>query len=318
MALPAYKSPRFLYNGHLQTIWPTLFRVIKPPRYRRERLTTEDDDFLDLDWLQSGYKRLAVVSHGLEGDSTRHYVIGMARAMAAHGWDVLAWNFRGCGGEINRQPKFTHNGATGDLDAVLRHALENHDYESMVLIGFSMGGNLSLLYLGRVADKLPQKIRAAVCYSVPCDLESASERLAEPSNAIYMKRFMKLMGRKVARQAVNYPELFPHDNYHQLKTFHDFDGRYTAPLHGFRNARHYWAESSCKAYLHAIHVPVWIVNARNDPFLPSACYPDTMDHGNPLVTLVAPEQGGHCGFPVFSRSGLYWSESFAVGLLRSC
>lgn len=317
MNIPTYKRPWFLFNGHFETIWPSLFRMVPKPAYRRERLATDDDDFIDLDWLQSGNSRLVVISHGLEGDSCRHYVAGMANAFHGSNWDVLAWNFRGCSGEINRQPRFTHNGSTDDLHAVVSHALASHDYQVVVLVGFSMGGNLSLVYLGRDADRVPNRVKAAVCLSVPCDLAAASARLAERSNLIYMKRFMRLMGHKVRLQAVQYPELFPCEDYAELKTFHDFDGRYTAPLHGFRDAAHYWEECSSLQYLQYVKIPVWIINARNDPFLPASCFPDASLHGNPHVTLVAPEHGGHCGFASSFGEPCYWSESTAVSLLSA-
>lgn len=315
MNLPPFNRPWYLCNGHLETIWPSLFRSLDLPAYRRELITTRDADFLTLDWLQQGHGRLAVVSHGLEGDSHRHYVVGMALALAAHGWDVLAWNFRGCGGEINRQPRFTHNGATDDLDAVVRHALKGHAYRTVSLVGFSMGGNLSLVYLGRDADQVPREIKAAVCFSVPCDLAAAARRLAEPGNLIYMRRFMRMMGSKVYQQAQRFPELFPCADYRKLRSFEDFDGRYTAPLHGFRSARDYWSQCSSNRYLGAVRLPTWIINARNDPFLPAACFPDATCHGNPLVTLVTPEHGGHCGFAATGNGGLYWSEAAAVRLL---
>lgn len=314
MGLPPYKRPWYLFNAHLETIWPSLFRRVEQPSYRRERITTTDDDFLDLDWLQLGHSRLAIISHGLEGDSRRHYVAGMANALAANDWDVLAWNFRGCGGEVNRQPRFTHNGATDDLDAVVRHALKEGTYETVSLVGFSMGANLSLVYLGRDPDRVPDAIKAAVCFSVPCDLAAASSRLAETRNAVYMWRFLRLMEHKVRLQAENFPELFPCDDYHRLKTFSDFDGRYTAPLHGFRNAQHYWEECSANRYLGDIRLPVWIVNARNDSFLPASCYPEFSHHGNTHVTLIMPEHGGHCGFSSVNKR-FYWSEHVAVQLL---
>ena len=165
MSLPAYKRPWYLFNAHLETIWPALLRRVPRPAYRRQRIFTADDDFLDLDWLQAGHKRLLSISHGLEGDSCRHYVTGMANAVHKSAWDVLAWNFRGCGGEINRQPRFTHNGATDDLDTVLTHALACGGYETVVLVGFSMGGNLSLLYLGREAENVPVEVKASICFS---------------------------------------------------------------------------------------------------------------------------------------------------------
>jgi predicted alpha/beta-fold hydrolase len=317
MNLPPIYHPWYLCNGHFETIWPSLFRRLELPAYRREQITTADDDFLDLDWLQQGHRRLAIISHGLEGDSRRHYVAGMVRALATHGWDVLAWNFRGCGGKINRQPRFTHNGATDDLDAVVRHALARYTYRTISLVGFSMGGNLTLVYLGREADRVPCEVKAAICFSVPCDLAAASQRLAEAGNLIYMRRFMSQMGSKVQQQAKQFPALFPCEDYHKLKNFEDFDGRYTAPLHGFRNALDYWHQCSSNRYLGAIRLPTWIINARNDPFLTAACFPDFTFHRNPLVSLVAPEHGGHCGFLATGNSRLYWSEDVSVRLLSA-
>lgn len=319
MITPRYRRPWFLPNAHLETIWPSLFRKLETPAYVREEIKTSDDDFLLLDWLRNDHECLAIVSHGLEGDSHRHYVVGMVHALGQSGWDVLAWNFRGCGGRINRQPRFTHNGATEDLDAVVRHAIDKYSYKSIVLVGFSMGGNLSLVYLGRDAERVPDEVKAAVCLSVPCDLEAASHKLAEKGNAIYMKRFMRMMGEKVRWQSETFPEHFPCDDYQFLKTFADFDGRYTAPLHGFRDAEHYWQECSCNRYLGNIKRPVWVVNAANDPFLAPSCYPDPHDHKNRLVKLVKPVHGGHCGFA--SSRGPYWSELLSAKLLfpfRGC
>jgi len=315
MTLPTYKRPWYLFHAHLETIWPALLRRVPRQPYRRERIQTDDDDFLDLDWLQAGHKRLVIISHGLEGDTSRHYVTGMAKAVHEAGFDVLAWNFRGCGGQINRQPRFTHNGATEDLDTVISHALGAGNYNSVALVGFSMGGNLTLMYLGREADKVPDEVKAAVCFSVPCDLAAASSRLAESSNTIYMKRFMRLMGQKVRLQAENFPAEFPCDDYHRLKTFADFDSRYTAPLHGFRDVHHYWQSCSSSQYLDQIRVPAWIVNARNDPFLSLSCFPDVTIHTNPLVTLISPQDGGHCGFSSGGKDQVYWSERLAVYLL---
>jgi predicted alpha/beta-fold hydrolase len=178
-----------------------------------------------------------------------------------------------------------------------------------------MGGNLSLVYLGREPERVPAAVRAAVCFSVPCDLAGAAQRLAEAGNALYMRRFLRLMGHKVRQHARRFPEQFPCSGYRKLRTFRDFDDRYTAPLHGFRDARHYWAECSSSRYLEAIRRPAWIVNARNDPFLTASCFPERRRHGNRLVTLVTPRNGGHCGFSCAHGRGVAWSESAAVRLL---
>ncbi|HKL26265.1 MAG TPA: alpha/beta fold hydrolase [Desulfuromonadales bacterium] len=307
-----YRRPLPLCNAHLETICPALLRRPPQPAYRRERISTLDDDFLDLDWIRNGHGRLAIISHGLEGDSRRGYMIGMANALCRREWDVLAWNFRGCSGEINRQPRFTHNGSTDDLDRVVRHAVDS-GYRRIVLVGFSMGGNLSLVYLGRGPENVPAAVKAAVVFSVPCDLAAGAEQLALPANRLYMHRFLRLMKRKVRMQALNFPDLFSIEGYGRLQTFHDFDGRYTAPLHGFRDAHDYWTQSSSLRYLPDIRLPVWIVNAANDPFLAESCFPHT---DNPQVSLLTPEHGGHCGFTRFGHGGEFWSEQVAAELLN--
>lgn len=307
-----YSRPFWLFNAHLETIWPSLMRRPPRPAYQRERIATADNDFLDLDWIRQNRDRLVVISHGLEGDSQRAYVAGMANAFNAKGWDVLAWNFRGCSGTINQQPRFTHNGATEDLHAVVTHALTKGCYQTVALVGFSMGGNLSLVYLGREAEQVPEEVRGAVLFSVPCDLEGAADRLAEPANRLYMRRFLRLMGAKVSAQARRFPELFPTDGYRELNSFHEFDARYTAPLHGFADARDYWTQCSSLRYLEAIRKPAWIINALNDPFLSPGCFPQSK---NPRVRLVTPRHGGHCGFTSAGHSGLFWSENMAPELL---
>src|SRR6266516_1916044 len=184
-----YRCSRLLSNGHLQTLMPSLLRRVSLSAYRRERIETPDGDFLDLDWAKNGSQRLAVLAHGLEGDSKRHYMLGMVNALTKRGWDAVAWNARGCRGEPKRVLRFTHSGATEDLDTVISHIMSNYDYSEMALIGFSLGGNLTLKYVGERGSLLNSRIRAAVVFSVPCDLESGSAQLAKPMNQLYMRRF---------------------------------------------------------------------------------------------------------------------------------
>ena len=240
----------------------------------------------------------------------------MVHALMAESWDVLAWNFRGCGGEINRRPRFTHNGATDDLHSVVQHAIATGRYERIVLVGFSMGGNLTLVYLGRDREKVSSLVSSAVVLSVPCDLASAADRLAHFENRLYMQRFLRLMGRKVRAQAARYPDKFNLDGYARMSTFRDFDDRYTAPLHGFRSADHYWQECSGRKYIERIRVPTTIINAQNDSFLTPECFPYRSVDANPAVSLIVTASGGHCGFPRFSPLASYWSEEVTTLLLR--
>lgn len=309
-----YKAPLFFRNGHIHSIYPTLFRSVGNVVYQRQRINTPDDDFLDLDWSAAGSDTLAIISHGLEGDSHRAYVKGMVRAMNQDGIDALAWNFRGCSGEPNRQLRLYHNGAIDDLHTVVSHAAQI--YEKIFLVGFSMGGNMSLLYLGKQAQMIPAAIKGCVVFSVPCDLTDASVALERKSNIIYMQRFLNLLHEKIKMKQAAFPQDVDDHNYHQLKTFKDFDGRYTAPLHGFESAEDYWQKCSCRPWLKQIKVPSLIVNSQDDPFLAGGCYPVEECTDNPHTTLEVTRHGGHVGFVAQNRTGRYWSEEKAVKFVK--
>ncbi|MES2731758.1 MAG: alpha/beta fold hydrolase [Bacteroidota bacterium] len=320
-----HTPPFYLFNAHLQTIIPSLLRKVKGVNYRRERIQTPDGDFLDLDWsstksLANTDKRspkLAILSHGLEGDSSRPYILGMVRELNAQGWDALAWNFRGCSGETNHQLRFYHSGATDDLGLLVTHALQSGQYTSIALIGFSLGGNLTLKYLGEKAKTLPHEIKRAVVFSVPLDLQACSTKLSEPGNVIYHRRFLKSLRQKIAIKVVNMPERLSLEAYQHVKTLQDFDEYYTAPLHGFLGAVDYYHRCSAKNFLSTIAIPTLIVNAQNDPFLPAECYAEDLVKDLPEVFLEIPEKGGHCGFFSKTLHGTYWSEERALQFISA-
>ena len=311
-----YKPPWMFRNGHLQTLYPGLFRSVKGVVFERRRITTPDGDFLDLDWSRVGSRRLAVISHGLEGHSRRPYMLGMARALNDDHIDVLAWNYRGCGGEPNRLVRMYHNGVTDDLHRVVAYGLETGGYHTVYLIGFSLGGNLTLLYLGRQAEPVPQQVRAAITFSVPCDLTDASRQMEKRANAIYMRQFLISLHQKIKAKQHRYPGILDDAGFSRIKTFQQFDDRYTAPLHGFRDAQDYWTRCSSRPWLAGIEVPALIVNALDDPFLTGGCYPLQECALNPRVTLETPRHGGHVGFVDFRADGRYWSEQRALAFIR--
>ena len=310
-----YNPPLLLRGAHSSTIYPSLFRKIDSFCYQRERIDTFDGDFLDLDWACIGSSRLVIISHGLEGSSHRAYVTGMARAMNRAGFDVLAWNFRSCSGEPNRLLRSYHNGVTEDLAWVIRHAEETARYQAIDLIGFSLGGNLTLNYLGR--EVVAASVRKAVVFSVPCDLKGSAIMLSKPSNIIYMKRFLRELHQKIRAKMEMMPHLINDDGYDKIKDFKTFDDRYTAPIHGFRDAEDYWHQCSSKPILNEIAISTLIVNAANDPFLSSACYPVNQAEQSRYLTLEIPKHGGHVGFSEKNREDLYWSEKRAVQWLTN-
>jgi uncharacterized protein len=305
--METYTAPITLFNRHIETIYPALFRKVTVKEYESERVATADNDFLDLFWLKQNSKSLVLLSHGLEGNAHRAYIKGMAKAFYDHGFDTLSWNYRGCGDEINRQLRFYHSGATDDLGTVIDHALPQ--YENIFLVGFSLGGNLTLKYLGEKGGGIHPKIKKAVAFSVPMDLHSSCLAISKWSNRVYALRFLKSLQLKIRQKAVVFPELQT-DPLEKINTLIDFDDQYTAPIHGFKNAIDYYRKCSSIYFLPAIKIPALIVNAKNDPFLGKECFPDLHDHS--FIKFEKPAQGGHVGFALFNGNGVYWSELRAL------
>jgi hypothetical protein len=309
-----FDPPFVLRNGHVQTILAAFLRRRSRLTFERERLELEDGDFLDLDWLRTRSPKVAILSHGLEGCSTNGYIRGMAASLSAAGWDALAWNFRSCGSEPNRLLRFYHSGETTDLARVIACAAQR--YSRIALIGFSLGGNLTLKYLGE-APPHPAVI-AGIGISAPVDLAASARQLdRRPGNRIYLRRFLKTLVAKVEAKAVHFPEQLDATGARTLRSFQEFDDRYTAPLHGFRDAADYWAQSSARQYLSGITVPALLLNARNDPFLAPECFPAAAAETNPHFFFEAPASGGHVGFLDFAHGVQPWSERRVVQFLSA-
>ncbi|MCR9142822.1 MAG: alpha/beta fold hydrolase [bacterium] len=319
-----YAAPPMLRGKHLATILPSIFRSVPDAPYRRERMELDDGDFLDLDRVQitPDNHRLIILSHGLEGDSRGKYILGMVRAFTGAGWDALAWNFRGCSGEDNRLLRTYHGGASDDLARVVERALLYGQYSEIVLCGFSMGGNITLKYLGEQSTKIDKRIRAAVAFSVPCHFADCSQVLAHKSNRVYMWKFLKTLREKVRTKKARFPDEVDDTDLHLIKDFLGFDERFTAPTNGFRDAMDYWTSVSSRQFLNAIRVPALLVNAQNDPFLAPTCFPYDEARESPWLHFEAPEHGGHVGFAHFKNGtsrgkGLYWSEQRALAFVES-
>jgi len=311
----SYKSPLWLPEGHSQTMVPALFRKVPQVTCIKERLELPDGDFLDLGWSGKNGRRLAILSHGLEASAETEYVQGMAAALMRHGWDVLAWTFRGCGKEPNRLVQMYHSGSTGDLDAIVQHALTTHSATKVDLIGFSLGGNLTLKYLGERKFPLSPRLHRAMAISVPCDLGSSSHKLARLSNKLYMERFMIRMRAKIRMKKRMFPGEIDCTGLGGMRTFQEFDDRFTAPLHGFRDAADYWEKNSCKPFLGGIRLPTLLFTAANDPFLGPECFPWEEAESSAFLHLEVPQTGGHVGFSPMPGCGDYGSEVRAIQFL---
>lgn len=300
-------------------MYPTLLRPMPKARPQRERIDTEDGDFLDIDWhfLDQNRRapRLAVISHGLEGNSRKKYMLGMAAHLNTNGWDVICLNFRGCSGEINRLPRLYHSGVTDDLHKVLCHGLKSGNYTQAALIGFSMGGNQTLKYLGENPEKVPGQVSHAVVFSVPVLLADSGVVMNHWSNRIYMEYFMRGLRRKIRIKAAMFPEIYNTRGLNRMKTFTPFDDKYTGPVHGFKDAADYYQRCSAKNFLGDIKVPTLLVQAADDPFLPPSCYPFEDARKNHKLFLEVPQYGGHVGFVGEVGKTSFWMEERAARFL---
>lgn len=333
IAPSTYRPPMRLWNGHLQTIVPALFRTVDVT-YTRERIDTPDNDFLDLDWAYGSDERhpersslvrsgastspapLVILSHGLEGSSKSAYLAGMVQHLTQNGFDCLAWHYRSCSGVLNRQQRFYHIGETGDLHLVLQRALAK-SYRTIYLMGFSAGGNVTLKYLGEQGNNLYPAVKRAVVFSVPLDLMGSARRLERWDSRIYNRRFNRTLKRKVMEKAAQMPGIFPEAAVQRARSIREFDDLFTAPQNGFRDVTDYYTRSSSLQFLPRITIPTLIVNAKNDPFLSPECFPETLAQELTSVFMEFPAAGGHCGFTDRrgDLNGIYWSEKRAAAFL---
>jgi predicted alpha/beta-fold hydrolase len=242
---PDYTAPFWLPGGDAQTMGLRIACFIPSLPFILEQVELEDGDFILVDWLfasgkkDAPSKKLAVLSHGLEGDSTKSYMRAMALALARRGWNIAGRNFRGCGGLMNRLPRTYHSGDVDDLAAVISLG-KSRGYVSFGLVRFSMGGNQVLKYLGERADTIPPSVIAGAAVSVPCDLTGCSRVLGKPRNKMYMEYFFRTLRGKMREKHGTYPALFPLEGLDAITTFKKFDDRYTAPIGGFENVEDYW------------------------------------------------------------------------------
>jgi predicted alpha/beta-fold hydrolase len=323
-----YAAPFWLPGGNLQTIWPALYskRVLgQHPAYRRERWTSPDQDFIDVDWLESAPtprgrsvrqttqpQTLLVMFHGLEGTSRSHY--SEAFADYAH-FSEMAFaipHFRGCSGELNLGPRAYHSGDFEEVDWILKRFRQVHS-GPIVAAGISLGGNALLRWAEEAGSMAAHTVSAVASISSPVDLAASGYAIGRGFNRrVYTRMFLNSMKPKALRKLQQHPGLFDRAALEAARDLYEFDNVFTAPLHGFKNTDDYWQRGSAKPHLHRICIPALVVNARNDPFVPSSCLPKQTEVGQ-CVTLWQPAHGGHVGFAQGRLPGHVRTMPEAVG-----
>jgi predicted alpha/beta-fold hydrolase len=313
----SYQAKFPFSNAHFNTIFRTIFTNLQID-YNRERLELKDGDFIDLDFSRVQSNTLAILLHGLEGSSNSKYILALAKKLNAHHIDVLSVNFRGCSGVSNRLPQTYHSGKSEDLKLVIDAVIKNHTYDKIAIVGYSMGGNITMKYLGEQGIALSEKICCAFAISAPCDLAGSSNELSKSRNVLYMNRFLKTLKLKTLEKLSQFPEIdIDKIKLLKIKDFKDFDTLFTAPMNGFSSAEDYWEKASSFPYLKNIGIPTLLLNALDDTFLSDSCYPYEIAKNHKFLHLETPKHGGHVGFNQYQiGKNNTWLEDHILGFIK--
>jgi predicted alpha/beta-fold hydrolase len=305
-AFASHRAPWWLPGGHLQTIWPSLFSratVGEAPRFNRERWTTPDEDFIDVDFLvdsldagaEAADRPLLVLFHGLEGSSNSGYAKAFACLAREQGWSYAVPHFRGCSGELNLAPRAYHSGDYEEVEWILQRLAERRG-GPVLAVGISLGGNMLLRWAEEAGASATKKALAVAAVCSPIDMAAGGRAIGSGfSRHTYTRMFLGTMKPKALAKLRQHPGLFDEDRLRAARTLYEFDNVFTAPVHGFRDTDDYWTRSSAKPRLSDIRIPALLLNALNDPFVPGESLPKQSEVGE-HVTLWQPEHGGHVGF----------------------
>lgn len=305
-------------NKHINTIYRHLFYKTEI-NYERERILTSDNDFLDLDISSVNSEKLIIAVHGLEGSSNSNYIHSLIHNSNKNKHDVIAINLRGCSGEANNKLSSYHSGRTEDLWDVVQYINRKYSYKEINIVGYSLGGNLTLKFMGEFAKELPVNLKCAVAVSTPCDLKGSALKLSKGFNKIYQFRFLKSLRKKSKEKFLQ----FPNNNLNEQKilnskTFKEFDNYFTAPANGFKNAEDYWKKSSSKQFLKFIEKPTLLISSLDDPFLSKSCFPfeEAKDHRH--FHFLPTQHGGHVGFyKNYNTKKNYWLDETILNFINA-
>lgn len=321
--MKSYRSPWWLPGGHLQTIWPALYAKRfsnAPVEWRRERWTTPDQDFVDVDFCEAAAsdsaKPLLVLFHGLEGSSSSHYAEAFADWAVQNKCDLAIPHFRGCSGTLNIAPRAYHSGDHAEIDFFLRKFKQQADAAQrpgLVAAGVSLGGNALMRWVGEQGQEAQKLVKAVASICSPLDLAASGKAIGEGFNRqVYTRMFLRSMKPKALAKLKQHPGLFDAQRMLDSKDLYEFDNVFTAPLHGFQNTDDYWRRASALPLMANIQIPALALNALNDPFIPADSLPSTHTV-SPCVELWQPPHGGHVGFAKGSMPGHLKAMPEAVG-----
>ena len=287
-----FKPAWYLRNRHFQTILPN---IVHPacPQSQKERIELNDGDFLDLLWNRHRAAQTLLILHGLEGSINSPYAKRIMNYCNQNGIAAVFMHFRGCSGEPNRLLRSYHSGETDDLRQVIDH-LKSRNIEDIALLGYSLGGNVTLKYMGE-AETDPA-IRCAIAVSVPFRLDICATAMNRGFARIYQRWLLnRLIHKMQSKQHLLIADAGDFPDPGLMADFWQFDNYFTAPIHGYDSAAHYYQCASSRQFLKRIDKPTLIIHARDDPFMGPGVLPDDNELAEP-VALELHTHGGHVGF----------------------
>ena len=306
-----FRPAWWLPDPHTMTMWGKFMRRREMSDVSLERIPTDDGDELTLAASTAPTSGpILLLLHGLEGGMRSHYVGGIWSVARERGWQVRMLLFRTCDGRMNKARRTYHSGETTDLDFIVRRLTREDPARPIGMAGISLGGNVVLKWLGEQGESAPSQVRAAIAVSTPYDLARSSKAIDAGFSRLYQWNFLRSLKRKAREKLAQHPDVCSTDSLEALRTMWEFDDRFTAPLHGFRDAADYYARSSSIGFLEQIRRPTLLLSAQDDPFHSREVLRDVeaIAARNPFITTEFHERGGHVGFV----GGVPWRPTYYV------
>jgi len=316
-----FRPHTWFRGGHAQTLaaygWPRAHRYRSVKDEARVFDTAPDVKVLaHCRWQPSAKEHPTMVLwHGIEGSSASTYMLGTAEKAFSAGFNVVRMNLRTCGGTEHLTSSIYHGGLTDDLREVVRQLIEDHGLSRVLLVGFSLGGNMVLKLAGEYGDNAPDEVLAVCAVSPSIDLNASAELILKRSNWLYHRDFVYRLKKRIWVKHKLFPDRYDVSGLRSVRTLREFDNQFTARAHGFADAEDYYYRASSIRVIDRIQIPTLIIHAQDDPFIPFAPMLDPAVTNNPYILLIGPERGGHVAFlsaDAAADPDVFWAENRVV------